>query len=309
MKTLHKRAFIIIVIAFVSVLKAENLYAQLNPFASSYYQNRYVNNPAYAGLNETLDISGAYKQQFSSIPGAPQMQNVTIENGFDNKNGVGLKFYNDKAGVLRHTTFSLTYAFHLNLDNTEKRLSFGLSGGISDYNLDFNRVKGDDGDVDLLSVNQRKTYFDGDFGIAYTSNTLNIEAAVPNMKQVFKKDIIDNADFSLFFSAISYRLTTNFGSVEPRVVYRNVRNYGDIADFGVNVEFLPYAGKQPLNLFGVYRTTNSFTAGAGVKITPNFGVNVMYTTSTSDLQGYNNGDFEIGIRVSPFAGRKKMEGN
>ncbi|RYF11271.1 MAG: type IX secretion system membrane protein PorP/SprF [Flavobacteriales bacterium] len=299
MKVFYKRAIVLIAVALINLM-GNKLYAQLNPFGSSYFQRRYVNNPAYAGLSGELDISGAFKHQFSSIPGSPQMQNVTVEKGF-NKSGVGLKFYNDKAGVLRYTTVSLTYAYHLQLDDSDKRLSFGLSGGFSDYNVDLSRVRGDAGDVELMAVDQRKTYFDGDFGIAYTSKTLSVEAAIPNMKQVFKKDLTNNADFALFYSAVSYRIQTNFGSLEPRAVYRGVNNYKDIFDVGLNVEFLPYADKQPLSLFGMYHSTNSFTAGAGVKINPNFGVSVMYTTSTSDLQGYNNGDFEIGIRVSPFA--------
>ena len=91
--------------------------------------------------------------------------------------------------------------------------------------------------------------------------------------------------------------------MEPRVAFRAIHGYKNIVDGGLNVEFLPAEGRQPLNLFGIYHSTKSFTGGAGVKITPNFGLNVMYTTSTSDLQGYSNGDFEIGIKVSPFAKR------
>ena len=125
MKVLYKVIIVLIMITAINLVW-NKLYAQLSPFGSAYFQNRYINNPAYAGLNKGFDLAGAFKQQFSSLPGTPQMQSVTIENGFDEKSGLGMKFYNDKAGVLRYTTLSLTYAYHLQLDDSDKKLNIWI---------------------------------------------------------------------------------------------------------------------------------------------------------------------------------------
>jgi len=292
-------------IVFLTIsFSSEKLYAQLNPFGSSHFHNSYLNNPSFAGINTDLQIFTAIKQQFSSVPGAPKMQAITLDAGLDSKSGVGLSLVNDKAGLLRYTTLSLAYAYHLPLDNEDQKLNFGLSMSLSDYAIDLNRLKGDIGDIDVNAVNDRSKYLDGNFGIAYTSKTLNAEFAMPNIKQVLKKDLYNTADFALFYSAISYRTKTNFGVLEPKASYRGVHGYKKIIDAGLLVDFTPSEKGYGLNMFSMYHSTNSLTFGAGVS-GPALRINVMYTTNTSNLQGYTNGDFEISLRLTPFSKRSK----
>jgi len=67
-------------------------------------------------------------------------------------------------------------AYHLPLSK-DSHLSFGLSLGFMNERISEEDLKGDAGDEDVSSINQQDIYTDGDFGISYTSNTFNIQAA------------------------------------------------------------------------------------------------------------------------------------
>lgn len=272
-------------------------YAQLNPLGSSYFQNQYLLNPALAGADEGLAFSGAYKAQFSSVPGAPTMQSVTLEYGFpEKKSGFGMYLYNERAGVIRRSSVKATYAYHLELSSMQNyHLDFGISGGVMDESIDYNRVKGNVDDVSLYDFNEREAYFDGDFGIALFLNEFTLQGSVPNLKRLLKRDLLRNvADRSVFFGSLSYKIKTQgaMSSIEPKFVFRGVQNYKDIFDVGANLQF---AGDK-LHFSGIYHSTNSYTFGVGTDYKSQFSILAQYTSNTADLQSYSNGDFEISIR-------------
>ena len=87
--------------------------AQLNPYQAIYYQNRYLANPAMAGVDKGLNINLAYQQQWSSFPGSPKIQSLTTEYQATDKVALGLNINDDQSGVFRQTRVMGTYAYHL----------------------------------------------------------------------------------------------------------------------------------------------------------------------------------------------------
>ena len=276
--------------------------AQLNPMGAAYFKNQYLLNPAMAGRQQKLTFNAGIRQQFSSLPGAPLSQSLTADYGFAEKAAVGLLIYNDRAGVLKRTYAAGSFAYHLPLSGAGKRLSFGISLSLANDRLNVGDINGDTNDPDIYDMNQRETYLDGDFGMAYTSGGLQLQAAVPNMKRLLKKDILEVANRSVFFSALSYRIPLALmGTVEPKVVYRGVQGHDNLLDAGANLELRSTAANA-LNVFGMYHSAGSATFGLGVSWKDTFSFNGMYTTNTSPLQGYTNGDFELNISYS-FLGK------
>ena len=277
-----------------------HVYAQINLLNTGYYQNQFIANPAMAGLDPGMNINLVYRKQWNNIPGAPSTQAMTGEYGFESNAGIGLNFYNEKAGLQRWTRAEATYAYHLPLDDDDSKLNFGLSLGLSNERLDQNAVIGEDNDGSILQYNKRSYYIDSDFGVAYTSNKLTLQAAVPNLKSFFKKEEkAGTVDRSSFFAAASYKMEfdTMFDGVmvEPKVTYRGLKGLHSIIDAGTAINFVD----QGLNLLAIYHSTKSTTFGLGMQYQA---VNIMgmYTTETSALKGYINGDFEIGLRVKIF---------
>lgn len=289
----------IIVLIALLVIIGKTGYSQLNPMGSTYFQNPYLLNPAMAGVEEGWELNGSYKAQWTAINGAPAMEAITAAYGTRNKKvGLGLNFFNDRAGVIARTSFKATYAYHLQLNKETSYIDFGLSAGVMDEWVDFNKVVGDISDRSLYNFNQRSVYFDGDFGIAFRNKNLTVQGSLPNLKRFLDRDEQRSvADRFLYMGAVGYKFLNEnsvLNSVEPMVMYRGVENYKDILDAGVNLQFF---GKNLL-MSGVYHSTNSVTVGAGTTYKNKLTILTQYTTNTSDLQNYSNGEVEISLKYN-----------
>lgn len=273
--------------------------AQLNPLAAQYYSNRYLINPAFAGAKQGFKINGAYRKLWSNIDGAPITQSLTGDYGF-NKVGLGLNVNNESSGLERKTRVVGSYAYHLPLSSDGQQLHFGVSVGFMNQRLENPDIYGDINDPQVGLYNDRKTYLDGDFGVAYTSNRLTLEAAIPNLKSFFKKDVIKVADVATFYTAASYQIKLSEGpegiDLEPKVAYRGVKGFNNIWDAGVQA----WIANKQVFLMGMYHSTESATFGLGMDYKRKYLIGGMYTTQTSALTGYTNGSFELNLRISLF---------
>lgn len=271
--------------------------AQLNPLSAQYFTNQYLINPALAGASQGLKLNGAYRKLWSNVPGSPLTQNLTADYGF-NKVGLGLTVNNESAGLQRQTRVVGSYAYHLPLNDAGQQLHFGVSLGFMSQRLENADIYGNPADPTVGQYNDRKTYLDGDFGVAYTSNKLNIQAAIPNLKSVLKKDDIKLADVATFYTAASYQINFSDGAegvdLEPKVAYRGVKGFDNIFDAGAQ---LSIANKQVM-LLGMYHSTKNATFGLGMDYKKRYLVSGTYTTQTSALSNYTNGSFELNLRVN-----------
>jgi len=292
MKTLYKLLMLLAV-----WIPAASVHAQLNPLSSQYYTNRYVINPAFAGANNGLRINGAYRKLWDNVPGAPVTQNLTADYGFG-KVGIGLNMSNESAGLQRQTRIVGSYAYHLPLNANNQQLHFGLSVGFMNQRLENADIYGNPNDPMVGLYNDRKTYLDGDFGVAYTSDKLSIEGSLPNLKSFFKKDVIKLADVATFYTAISYKITLSEGmegiALEPKVAYRGVKGFDNIFDVSAQA----WIANKQVFLMGVYHSSENATFGIGVDFKRKYLISGMYTTQTSALSAYTNGSFELNLRLS-----------
>src|ERR1700733_13360398 len=91
--------------------------AQTSPYEAIYFQNRYLVNPAMAAMDKGLDINLDYQQQWTSFPGAPKSQALTVEYQATDKVGLGLNINDDQSGIFRETRIMGSYAYHLPLSD------------------------------------------------------------------------------------------------------------------------------------------------------------------------------------------------
>ncbi len=297
----HKRSIAAVMFLTLTILQT-TVKAQLNPMATQYFQNQYLFNPAMAGINDGLNINLSLRKQWSSIPGAPATQAASAEY-LVNRAAFGVNFYNDQSGLLRSTRAVATYAYHIPLGEENQKLNFGLSAGVLSQRVPLEQVVGDQSDLSLARYNARQNYLDGDFGTSYTSNSLTIQAALPNLRTIFNKDNNNyTIDRSLYFSAVSYRFdfgeNINTISLEPKVAFRGVKGYTNIMDAGAN---LMLANNQ-LSIQGMYHSTKSTTLGFGLNKN-SYSILAFYTTETSAISNYTNGDFEISLALK-LSGKK-----
>jgi type IX secretion system PorP/SprF family membrane protein len=299
MKRLNfKRIFLAAVILSVSQ-SFTPAYAQLNLLGSSYYWNTYLNNPAMVGQVKGLSFDITHRQQWNMMPGSPVTQSLSGSYGTDKRVALGMNIHNDKAGLQRWTRVLGTYAYKLPLNIKEDALHLGVSFGYSNEKLNNQDIIADPDDASIGRYNDRESYLDGDFGVAYTTRGLSVEGAIPNLKSFFYKDNPDLVDRAVFFSAMSYKFylgnQANPAGIEPKVVFRGIKGYDNIIDIGTNVSLLD----NQLQLMTMYHTTGSFTSGFGFtyKTISIYGI---YTSETSDINGYTNGNFELNLKLIAF---------
>lgn len=273
--------------------------AQIDPLAAQYFNNRYLGNPAMAGINQGYAVNGVYRQIFESFPKDPVSQSLSIDYGFE-KIGAGLNVFNDKAGLLRQTRVVGSFSYHLPLSGDGKRLSFGVSFGVLNQRLSQSDIIGKSNDVLVDNYNRRSVYIEGDFGAAYSGNGLIIQTSAPNLRNLFKRDYALQSDVPTFYAAASYKIDLEKSgfSFEPLIAYRNFTQIRGIIDAGAQF----YLVNDQVFLMGLYHNNannnNSATIGLGMIFKKHYLASGMYTTSTSKLSGYSNGSFELGLRYS-----------
>jgi len=298
-KYITKATVLLLLTVFMQV---KTVSAQLNPFASMYFQNQYLTNPAMAGLDKGLNLNLGVRQQWATMPGSPRTQVVSADYNAGKNVGLGLNVSNDQTGLLRETRAMATYAYHVILGSKGQRLNFGLSAGVTNQRLNYNEVNGDQGDVQVDRYNnQNKANLDGDFGVSYTSNNLTVQGAIPNLNHFFKRsNTILGVDRSVFITSVSYKFALNNlldGSfIEPKLVFRGVDGYKSIFDAGLNFTLK----NNGLNFYTMYHSSQSESFGFGANISKAVQLMLFYTMETTPLKTYTNGDFEVGLKLHLF---------
>ncbi len=166
-----------IIPAFILVLPAI-LQAQQTPIISQYMMNKYLINPALAGVKGYTNISFTARQQYSMLKNAPrtfvlsgdtrlledswirrkQKVEKKAKNASRNKNvGLGGYFYNDRNGIINRTGAQFSYAYHINFNN-QYQLSFGLSISAYQFKMDISNSLRYNTDDPLLD-NNKTTFF------------------------------------------------------------------------------------------------------------------------------------------------------
>ncbi|WP_379089792.1 type IX secretion system membrane protein PorP/SprF [Pedobacter sp. UC225_65] len=292
-----------LIVLLVCILAVPSAFAQLNPLAAQYFNNPYLGNPAHAGIDEGFDIAMAYRKLWSGVTGTPEVQNLTATYGY-RRTGIGLNVNFDRAGLQRQTRVVGSYAYHLPLGANRQVLHFGVSLGAMDQRLSSGDINGDPNDPLAQQYNQRETYVDGDFGVAYTTERLKLEASLPNLNSLLKRSDIRLADLPTFYAAASYHLVLmdelDGVVLEPKVAYRGVKSFDNILDVGANLSF---ADRQVL-LMGMYHSSKSASFGVGLNYKRKYLLSGAYTTQTSALSSYTNGSFELGLKLYLAGSRK-----
>lgn len=273
--------------------------AQLNPITSMYFINPYQSNPAMAGISKGWELNGALKAQWTAIEGAPVMEHFTAAyGGSGGKVGLGVNLYNEKAGLIARTSMKASYAFHLPLDDHDNMLSLGLSFGMLSERLDINHAKGDLTDETIYSFAGRGKYIDGDFGLAMNYNGFKLQASLPNLRGLLKRDQRQQiADRFLYFASVAYSINLDYDQqikMEPMFMYRAVEGFRHLWDAGAQVSF----SNGSLVGAAIYHSTGSVSYEAGTKYKEHLGIYASYTSDTRDLATKSNGEFGIAIKYN-----------
>lgn len=275
----------------VSVALGSELKAQLSPMGNMYFYNQYLGNPAMAGAKDQVNLNLLYRKQYNEIPNAPTYQVFTGEYAFSEKAAVGLNVDLSNSGLINHNRIMATYAYHLPVSASGK-LHFGLSAGVAKDFVNREDITAENYDPVVNRFNEKGYRLDGDLGVAYTDNQLNLQATLLNLNNILNTDpnFVTGINYATFFTSAAYKITTSADfSVEPKLVYRGIKGMDNIVEGGVGLSY-----QEKFNLFGLYHSTNNATIGAGF-IYDKFKITGIYSIGPSAIRSFTGGDFEIGL--------------
>lgn len=272
-----------------------------DPFGSQFFYNRYLGNPAMAGLDSTLKLNIAYRKQLTDMPGAPVTQAFSADDYVDKRVGLGLIAYKDKAGLINRTRVALTVAYHVPLGLNNQQLHFGISPVFSQAKLDPNGIIGDQDDPAINEFNANKSAFEVDYGMAYTDEHITLQAALSNMISFMQKYSNTTAEAPTIYVSAAYKFSFDgvVNSIEPQLSILGIRNYKSIVYGGANLIFYNHL----LNFFGMVHSTGNFSVGAGLNYKDIVHIQGVYLTQTSGLRNYSDGNYEIDLGISLFRNR------
>ena len=305
------------------------LYAQEVPRSTQYVFNNILLNPAVSGIGNYIDLKLGYRKQWSGIEGAPTTQYLSFSmplgdefvrssiNSFSSRgynplsrsyvntytsaephHGIGVVAMTDKAGLVRQTGVSLTYAYHLGLSST-LNLALGVSGGFNSLSLNVEKVNAEHVDDPLFSADYNNRirpdvgfgfwlysprFFFGASGKQILGATSAIENSQVKTIPYQYPTVYSTAGFKVFLGedvALIPSTLVSYWFNAPLVIDGNLK--------------LAYQDKFWLG--GSYRNNDSFSMLAGINVASLVNLSYSYDMSTSALRNSNSNTHEIGLGI------------
>jgi len=269
------------------------------PIYSQFFMNKYVNNPAFAGVFKKFSVSSNHRYQWVGITDAPRTYTLSIDGPTKNiKNGIGAFLYTDHVGPTIRTGFQASYAYHLNI-NEKIKLSMALSGGVLEWKIDGHKLNlTDQNDPALVDNIMRTLVPDAKFGFLLYANSWHFGFSAPNLLQ--NKIVFGNAtntnlnkleDHYIIHGGYNLLINKSF-KLDPYCLIRYVSPAPLQAEVGAKIEF-----KNTVWAGITYRTADAASLLIGYTYKNNLSFGYSYDLTTSNLSNYSNGTHEILFRV------------
>lgn len=294
--------------------------AQQRPQHTQYALNNFLVNPAVGGIETYTDLRSSYRNQWLGLEGAPRTLYTTIHgslgnysgletrrnpssrNGFSYRNkykkprphhGLGGTMQLDKAGLIRVSTVSGSYAYHLPLSGY-LMLSSGLSAGVSQYSVDLASARpahSYDPYLSGTSFNRMKL----DLGLGLWLYSPDFFIGLSGAQLVRSKADVNRGDspsltlLPHYYTTAGARLPLNRDlSLIPSVMARITRAAGPVVDFNLRALYNQrvWGGVN-------YRSQDAWALMAGLNVNHLLDVGYSYEVPTSSMNLVSVGSHEV----------------
>lgn len=269
--------------------------AQQDPQFTQYMYNTMSVNPAYAGSQEYLTALLMHRSQWVGVNGAPNTQVLAVDSPLENKLGVGGILSHDALGPSSELFVDGNVSYTIQLDSTNRRLSFGMKLGGRIFDVDFSKGLIENPDVAFQENIKSKFFPTIGAGLYYQAGNSYLGFAIPNF---FSQKHYDGEEQEIAAERLHYYfMGGKFFDLTPEVVLRPaffikwVPGAPIIADVSVNATL-----RETFTFGAAYRWDDSFSALLGLQINQNLNAGYAYDLTTSNLANYTSGTHEIFLR-------------
>lgn len=291
---------------FVVLLAVTQVTAQQDPQFTQYMYNTMSVNPAFAGSNGHLSALLMHRSQWVGINGAPNTQILAVDSPLENKLGVGGVLAHDALGPSSEFSVDGNVSYTIQLDSTNRKLSFGLKMGGRIFNVDFSKGLTEDSDVAFQNNIKGKFFPTIGAGIYYNSGNGYLGFAVPNF---FSQKHYDGQEQEIAAERLHYYLIggkvmdlTPEVKLKPAFFVKWVPGAPIIADVSVNALL-----KETFTFGLAYRWDDSFSTLLGMQINANLSAGYAYDLTSSNLAAYTGGSHELFLRYEFKSTQKQLD--
>ena len=255
-------------------------------------------NPAVVGSDldyHVIDLN--YRKQWVGLEGAPETQFIAFHSNLSKYNiGLGGQIFNDVTGALRNTGVKINYAYHVPIDE-DKKISFGLAGGIFQSRLDYNKLDFDlAGDPVQFESGISAMSFDVDLGAYFYNKIMYIGFSIPQALQTKTRFVVDSLEagnqhvrhYNLT-AGYKMKISPNFEML-PSTLITGVEKQKFLVDVGCRMIY-----KEKYALGAHYRTNGDYIVLGEFRISKLIRFAYAYEGGTSVLSSLNNGTHEAGL--------------
>ena len=298
-------------------------YGQQDPMFTKYMFNSLIFNPGYAGSHEYLSVRVLYRDQWLGINGAPTTQSLTLHSPAGERVGLGFSVFNDKIGSSGSTTLNGSYAYRVPFGRG--KLSIGLQAGVKNWRSDWSDLK-------FKDPQQMDVVFNEGFnswipnvgaGVYYYAPRFYVGFAVPhliNFDLQRDRPASESTEWAKqyrhYFLSAGVVLPIAPGLMfKPSILVKSVGLLGEFnssqtasSSIGAPTEFdldlsvlfyealwvgLSFRSAFGAQAFGGNSSTDSADIWAAYNLRNGLRIGVAYDYTTSELQSFNDGSFEV----------------
>ncbi|MCB0522138.1 MAG: type IX secretion system membrane protein PorP/SprF [Lewinellaceae bacterium] len=286
-------------------------FAQQPAQYSMYMFNKFAFNPAFAGLDNSISLTGVYRKQWAGIEGQPVTQNLNVHTPlYVAGGGIGLNLENESLGSWKQTSAQVAYGYQLQVGKIGV-LSAGFGVGVVQRQLDGSKVRTPGTEVDdegnpiqhndpLLTVAKESGIAPNvNIGIYYQGE--KIEAGISAINLLENKVTMNTLSFQLdrtyFFNA-GYRFDLGKNiTLRPSVLVKSNISQTQI-DFSLITRY-----NENIFIGASFRGYQSESLDAvaligGFKLNEKFTLGYSYDLTLSNLKAVSNGSHEIVINYN-----------
>ncbi len=262
-------------------------------------------NPAYAGMEESLHITGTFRRQWSGLEGAPTSQRITAHLPLEFlRSGFGIQAENDELGARQLQSFRFDYNFRLPLGGGI--LAIGGNASLAQLTLNGNELRTPEGDYpeniiihnDALLPDAPIQASVTSFGVGmyFRSETVEIGLSVDNLQEPTAEfDLISWQLLRAIYGGARLNLPIGSNLLVQPSVWARTDAIETQTDFSILLQYND-------NIFGgasfrgySQNTADAVALIAGFNLSPKLRLAYAYDVPLSQLRSVHNGSHEISV--------------
>ncbi|GLR19236.1 membrane protein [Portibacter lacus] len=265
--------------------------------------NKYQMNPAYAGFDYSLNITGIYRSQWNELPTQPRTQNVNAHLPLYYLNGaIGVNVANEQIGYFNNTLGTVSYNYVL--ETSIGLFSGGIKTGIIQSTLNGSLLKTPQGiyegttisheDPILSELNESGVGVLYGVGVYFIGNLFEVGASIsrfPKTNITISDTKVELVPYINFYAESNIDITDNI-VIAPSLLVRS-----DMVQTQIDVAAM---AKLSGNVFGGLglrgynsRSLDALIIMAGWQFNEHYTLSYAYDIGLSSLRSSHDGTHEI----------------